>query len=120
VRLEPGFDADGNLKEISVVSDFLDYRTAPKPEGGVIGAVDLSHLTPGQKYGGLFIYGYVPGEGPKSGALTVTRLDDGSLEASTNVEGYEPVLEGEVLVGLRFPGSDRYPFQAWDQERDGQ
>jgi len=101
------------------VKDYLDYRTAPKVEGGVIGAKDLSYLTTGQNYREVFFYGITLDGQQLRGTLTATRLEDGMLSVTTDVDGYEPVMEGELLVGLRFPGSDRYPVQPWDEERDG-
>jgi hypothetical protein len=101
------------------MSDFFDFRTAPKPQGGFIGATDLSRVALGQPYESGFAYAYNRETGSLFGTIIVRRRNDGGLEASTDVEGYEPVLEGELLVGLRFPGCDRYPYQPWDQECDG-
>jgi hypothetical protein len=97
------------------VKDFLDYRTAPQPGGGFAGAVDFSHLVPGEGHADRFLYGIGKDD---IGIVHAVRSQDGTLSVLAWPSQFEPVMDGEQLIGLRFPGSDRYPVQPWDEERD--
>lgn len=97
------------------VAPFLDFRTAVQPFGGFLGAIDLSGLAPGDERYLSFLWRLGP-EG--TGSVRAVRDVDGGLTVTAEPERFEPVLEGEYLVGLRFPGCDRYPWQPYDPERD--
>lgn len=96
------------------MGDFLDFRTAPKASGGFIGATDFSYLGVGEDKAIRFFYGTSPDD---VGLVHVMRTLDGELSIITLPHRFEPVMEGEQLIGLRFPGSDRYP---WQPKADGE
>ena len=96
---------------------FLDYRDMPQPAGRGDYSIDFSHLNVGGGMAVRFLYGLGPDE---IGIIHALRKADGELSVLALPELYEPVMDGERMIGLRFPGSDRYPWQPWDPARDAE
>lgn len=99
------------------MNDFFDFRTAHTYSGGVIGTTDYSTVAPGNSHQQLIFYGYSSETGSLIAKITATRDADGILKVASSEEEVTPILDGETLIGVRFPGCDPHPV--YDQERDG-
>lgn len=101
------------------VAPFLDFRKIPAVVNGTNrGAWDLADLPPGEARSHRFLWAISQDPGEGGGVIRAVRDADGGLTVTAEPEQFEPVLEGEQVVGLRFPGCDRYPWQPYDPERD--
>jgi hypothetical protein len=92
---------------------FLDFRKVPAACGGVR---DLADIALGETRTFRFTMG---SDGEQACTVRAFRDALGAITVTAEPGEYEPVVEDGKLVGLCFPGCDRYPWQPYDPERDG-
>jgi hypothetical protein len=97
---------------------FLDFRNFPASWAGDGGTYDFTGLAPGESRCIRFLMG-ISSNGGGTCTVRAIRAASGELAVTADPGQYEPVLEDGTLIGLRFPGCDRYPWQPHDPERDG-
>lgn len=87
---------------------FLAFADLPALAGAA-GSYDVARLADsGDSI--RFIMSIAP-EGGDACTVRAVRDAAGVITVTAEPEGYEPVVEDGMIIGLRFPGCDRYPWR---------
>jgi hypothetical protein len=85
------------------VSDFFDFRTAPSHSN--VKVTDYTSLSVGVTHQQMIFYGYTSERGSLRAMVTAHRDADGILNVTSDNDELTPVVDGEKLIGVRYPGA---------------